>query len=70
MATKTATSLELRCPFCGADGVFLGLNLNALDVIQCGECSEEFSPTQAREKVAEQLERWERVIRMIEAVSE
>jgi predicted nucleic acid-binding Zn ribbon protein len=62
--TKATKTFKLSCPECGsAEG--LSIDLNDLTSVSCGECSETFSPAEARVKVAEQLRRWEALIAWI-----
>lgn len=56
---------ELICPMCHEADAALGLNLNNLDECRCESCGEAFTPEDARDMVAVQLERWEAVIRLI-----
>jgi hypothetical protein len=69
MATKTAKSLNLPCPKCGAcdNPPQLDLNLNDLDEITCGECSETFSADEAVARFVAVAEAWKRVAAWIEA---
>jgi hypothetical protein len=60
-AAKTTTTLELTCPCCGVRDAAITLRLDDLDQMECGECSETFSPDEAVEKAREMLARWEAV---------
>lgn len=66
MATKTTKSLNVVCPFCGANPASLSLDLNDLDTITCGDC-ETYTVAEAVEKAREALAAWERLAAWVDA---
>lgn len=71
MATTTKTlGFGLNCPLCGGMAPVLSLDLNNLDEVTCGECSETFSAEAAALKAHEQAHRWDNVVRWIDQAGE
>jgi transcription elongation factor Elf1 len=68
--TKTAKGFKVTCPFCGDQEATVRIDLNNVNVIVCTSCDEEFSPSAAVAKVADQLRRWEAVARWVEMAGE
>ena len=68
-ATKTTKGVSLACPKCGAcdNPPQLDLNLNNLDEISCGECSEVFSAQYAVEEFGRKHDAWRKALAWIEA---
>lgn len=62
--TKTTRSLKVACPFCNQDGA-VTLDLNDLNEITCGDCSETFTARAAVEAFLEKAARWEAVAEWI-----
>jgi transcription elongation factor Elf1 len=60
-----ATGFAICCPFCRDSDATVTIGLDKL-ICQCGNCDEYFSPEQARDKAAEMLNEWERVVRWVE----
>jgi transcription elongation factor Elf1 len=70
-ATKALKSFRLNCPLCGAtESPSISLDLNDLTSVTCGECSETFTPAEAVARAAEQLARWEAVVRFVKMAGE
>lgn len=63
--TGKFTGFSISCPYCRSDEDTVVLNLNDLDECHCQGCDETFSPEQARDLAAEELARWEAVVRWI-----
>lgn len=71
MATVTKkTGLGVTCPKCHSEDDTLLLDLNDLSEIRCDGCSEHFSAEEARALVAAELERWSKVVRLVEMARE
>lgn len=66
MATKTAKTLDVHCPKCGA-GETITLDLNDMTACECGECSGEFSPQGALDDARERVAQWKAVVAWIES---
>lgn len=61
-------TFKLSCPKCGADDTnAILLDLNALNVVKCDACSEEFTAKEAASIFREHASRWESVVRWIES---
>lgn len=56
------TSFGAVCPDCGVEGA-ITCDLNDLDLCTCSECSSEFSPAYAIERLGERLAKWRAVAR-------
>jgi transcription elongation factor Elf1 len=69
-AAKTITSLELTCPFCGAEDGGMNLDLNNLESMTCSSCDHEFSPAEAIEHLAGQMKKWQAVVAWIGLASQ
>lgn len=65
-ATSTKTAFAVICPFCLNSDETVHLDLNDLTSLTCSGCSESFTAQAARDKAAECLAQWERVVRWLE----
>jgi hypothetical protein len=68
MATAK-TFARLSCPLCGSSEGSLNVNLNdPTPDVECGQCSETFSPAKAVELAKENLRRWLDVVAWLEDI--
>jgi Zn ribbon nucleic-acid-binding protein len=65
-ATRNKTTFGVTCPFCFDADAVISLDLNCVGTIRCSSCDEEFTAQQARNKAAETLAAWEKVVRFVE----
>lgn len=63
---KTAKGLNLTCPFCGCSDESISLDLNNLDSITCGGCSEDFTVRLAIAQATKVLNQWQAVRRIVD----
>jgi transposase-like protein len=68
-ASKTIKGFQVTCPFCKDEDATISLDLNDLSSCQCSSCDETFSPARARDLVAAELARWERVVRWVDSAA-
>jgi transcription elongation factor Elf1 len=61
-------TLKLSCPKCGADETnAILLDLNALNVVKCEACDEEFTAKEAASIFRERAARWAAVVQWIDS---
>jgi transposase-like protein len=65
-ATKKMASLQVSCPFCHDEDATISMDLNQVGTIRCSSCDEEFTARQACDRLVAELDRWEKVARLVE----
>jgi hypothetical protein len=65
-SNKTIKGFAVQCPYCGDREAAVKIDLNDLGACVCSSCDEEFSARDAAREAAEQLKRWEAVVRWVE----
>jgi uncharacterized protein (DUF983 family) len=63
-ATKATKGFAVICPFCMDEDATVTIGLSELECY-CGNCDEDFTPEQARDKAAKTLAVWEKVCRWV-----
>jgi transcription elongation factor Elf1 len=69
-ASKSKKSLQVSCPFCHDEDAVISMDLNQIGTIRCSSCDGEFSAQEARDLVAAELARWEKVARLVAVAAE
>jgi Zn ribbon nucleic-acid-binding protein len=62
MATKPKLSFGVCCPHCHDADATLALDLADVGSITCSACDSTFSAREARDMVASELAKWQRVV--------